>query len=820
MLKRPFCGMAVGFLLGVWTAAYKENRLFQGMAAAVVVMAACCFLQGWRDAEKTEERGVFGKKRRRQMLIRGALCILLFFAGRGRYLQEQEFRIQYRPYLKEDMQLLVQGKLSGKQIRNNQYIYELTSCVIGRGLNETSQKVPVSCNRILIYSDSDVASIGEILVLDGTVELWNSAVNEGNFDEKSFYEARKTDFKLKDIEVLGVYGKESRWREGLWKLRLRLKEVYQNRMEPEAGGILTTMVLGDKELLSEETKRLYQVGGLSHIMAISGLHISVIGMSLYRILRKMGMGYGSAGILAGGILYGYGTMVGMGTSVQRSIVMFLLLLAAQVVGRSYDTLNSLGIAALLLLWKNPYLLWDAGFRFSFAAIIGVVWVGGCVSFSPTRLGKWGEKLFVSAAIQLTTLPLAAWYYYEIPLYAILMNLLILPVMGILLSLGIAGGFAGLLSQKAAWVLLFPCEKLLSWSSFLCGRCSEFPGAMWITGRPGVGRLVLYYGLLVAFTLWAYRRKKDKIAQKTGADTEDAGTKGRKNVSMEIAVAAGILLFIVLCAPLREGFEIDILDVGQGDGSFLRTGQGYTVFVDGGSSNVGKVGKYRILPFLKYKGVRYIDYWFVSHTDEDHISGLRELLKEGYEIRHLVFARGIQPDEVLEELLTLAEREGTEILYVNAGDILHLGAAKLRVISPAAEMDNEDKNAFSLVVCYEEGDFSGIFTGDIGASEERLLTESGELAPVIFYKAAHHGSNYSNSEEFLAVLNPRVATVSCGAKNRYGHPGEEAVRHIEEAGGEIFYTMESGQIKLTREGENLIVQKYLSPLDVSAFPMVE
>lgn len=850
MPQRPFCGMAIGFLLGIWTAAYRENWVLKGMAAAVFVIAFCCFLRRVRDAENAKECGAAGRKWRWQLLFRGMLCILLFFAGRSRYMQEQEFRMQYQPYLKADMQLSVQGKLSGKQVRNNQYIYELTSCVIGLNLNETSEKVPVSCNRILIYSDSDVASIGEILVLDGTVELWNSAVNEGNYDEKSFYETRKTAFKLKDIKVLGVYGKESRWREGLWQLRLRLKEVYRNLMEPESGGILTTMILGDKELLSEETKRLYQVGGLSHILAISGLHISVIGMGLYRLLRKLGMGFGGAGILAGGILYGYGTLVGMGISVQRSMAMFLLLLFAQVVGRSYDTLNSLGAAAFLLLWKNPYLLWDAGFQFSFTAIIGVVWVGRCVSFAPTRAGKWGERLFVSAAIQLTTLPLAAWYYYEIPLYAILMNLLILPMMGILLSVGLAGGFVGLLSEKAARVVLFPCEKMLSWSGLLCGVCSKFPKATWITGRPGTGQMVCYYGLLAVFTLWAYRRKREETAQKanigTGGKPRKKGREDRKNDGTRADTkgkipgsracreggyrirpgggsfaVAGILLFAVLCFPVRDGFELDILDVGQGDASFLRTEQGYTIFVDGGSSNVGKVGKYRMLPFLKYKGVRYIDYWIVSHTDEDHICGLRELLEEGYEIRNLVFARGVKEDEVLEELLLLAEREGTEILYMNAGDILHLGTAEMRVLFPAAgNMDCEDKNAYSLVIRYEEGNFSGIFTGDIGAAEEQFLAESGGLEEVVFYKAAHHGSNYSNSPEFLEALSPRAATVSCGARNRYGHPGEEAVRHMEEAGSTVFYTMESGQIKLTQEGETLLVQKYLSPLDVSAFPMVE
>ena len=128
---------------------------------------------------------------------------------------------------------------------------------------------------------------------------------------------------------------------------------------------MATMVIGDKTLLDEETKRLYQTAGLSHIMAISGLHISVIGMTLYHFLRKRGLPFGVSGLCAGVLLYGYGTMVGMGVSVQRAVGMFVLLLLAQTIGRSYDSLNALGLMALVLLWKNPYLLWDAGFQFSF-----------------------------------------------------------------------------------------------------------------------------------------------------------------------------------------------------------------------------------------------------------------------------------------------------------------------------------------------------------------------------------------------------------------------------------------------------------------------
>lgn len=855
MLRRPLCGMAAGLIAGIVAAAYWERGwLPAGVAAAVICM--CCVIwrvRRFRGSGASEEgvraaaedplercgrpgtesgRSGSGKRdgtgkmvmqrpgvsdcgyrtcgagevelpeprSRLQAELRIACCIAMFLLGGFRYERAVCFRGEYQQYLTDGMPLLVQGELSSKKIQNDQYIYELKSCVLGLSMEHQSETVPVYCDRILVSSDSDIASIGETLVLHGTAELFEPATNEGGFDGRSYYESRGIAFRLTGIRLLAAEGKAGRLREWLWQLRLRLKEVYQNGLEPEEGGVLATMVLGDKDLLDAETKRLYQTGGLSHMMAISGLHISVIGMALYRFLRNRGLGFWIPGITAGGVMCAYGVMVGAGTSVQRAVLMFVLMLLSEAVGRSYDTRNALGLAALFLLWGNPCLLWDAGFQFSFAAVLGAAWVSGCLSFPRTRAGKAGGALFSGAAIQLATLPLAAWYYYEIPVYAILMNLLILPVMGVLLAAGIIGGIVGLLSLRIAGVALLPCQLLLSGIRLLCGLCAGLPGAVYVTGRPSLARMLIYYALLAAVTMWAYRRKR----QESVCRRKEAGKGG----------TCAVLLFFValLLVPPRRGFELDMLDVGQGDGCFVRTGQGHTIFVDGGSSSVRKVGEYRILPFLKYNGVRAIDCWIVSHADSDHISGLKELLNEGYAIRRLVFAEGIVRDEAHQELAELAVSNGTQLVYMDAGDSLYLGEARLRALFPsAAENSGTDRNAASLVCLYEEGAFTGLFTGDIGTAEESELLQvaaaESRTGEVTFYKAAHHGSDYSNSEELLQELRPQIAVVSCAEKNRYGHPGAEAVAHMEDAGSRIFYTMESGQIRITMRRGTVRVWTY-------------
>lgn len=792
MLKRPFCGMAVCFLSGILIAAYaKENGWCLWFSASALLVCGMCMVK-------------YSKGDVHRMRFRICLCVLMLLQGCGQYARAQIKRDEYLPRLYDGARLTMQGAVTEKQYRNGQYIYQMTSCYFKSNQSEVMAQELIPCNQVLAYSDSDAVSIGEILVLNGTVKLWEGAVNEGNFDAEAFYSARGIDFRLMDVEITGRHGRISRWREALLRLKLGLRQTYSDLMSEDVCGVIVTMVLGDKTLLTTETKQLYQTAGLSHVMAISGLHISIIGMGLYRFLRSRGLGFVIAGIPAGMVVYLYAVMAGMGTSVCRSVGMFALLLLAQAIGRSYDSLNALGLLALVLLWRNPFLLWDAGFLFSFAAVIGVTWVGGCVSFEGTAHETIKKTLFGSGAVQLMTLPLVAWNYYEVPPYAMLVNLLILPLMGSVLGFGIAGGFAGLVSVKAGALLLFFCEKLLKCIQSVCIVCAGLPQNMIIAGRPELWRILCYYAMLLVLTFAAYRRTE----------------KGVRKISSLRAFAAASVLLVLLFFPIRQDARVDILDVGQGAAVFLRTDSGHTVFVDGGSTNVSRVGTYRILPFLKYNGVKKIDFWMVSHTDEDHISGLREILEAKYPIGHLVFAKGIVQDTVYQELLTLAKENGTKLLYLTAGDVLHLDEAKIHVLHPAAQTIQTEKaaekNGASLVFVYEEGEFSAIFTGDIGSEQEQALCavlkaayEEGKIADrsLELYQAAHHGSSNSNSQEWLALLKPQISVVSCAKKNNYGHPGAEAIRHMEEAGSEVFCTMEGGQVSLKHGKKGIQLIQY-------------
>ncbi|MGN0351917.1 MAG: DNA internalization-related competence protein ComEC/Rec2 [Roseburia sp.] len=781
MSKRPVFSSAVGLVLGILLGTGVHWYFLLAVMIAFAVIAASF----WKEKK-------YGYLVSRCLLFVGML-ILGFFVYQKNEIQYEQCEKQ----LEDGMQIQIQGTISKRENGTDQTTYQLTHCYA----NLKTGILP--CKSIEVELSKDEYLIGTTLIVTGTIEKWKQAENEGNFDAASYYKSKGVVAKLRNGSVEQNIGKPDRIAEELEKLKQRLKEVYKKSMSVENAGVLTTMTVGDKSLLEEEQKDGYQSAGISHILAISGLHVSLIGMTFYKMLRKCRLSFGQAGILAGAMLYFYGRMTGMGISTKRAVLMFFFCILAAWVGRSYDSLNALGAAAIFLLVKNPFLLWNAGFLLSFFAVAGVVvvaltyekmWQKRKEKEKNGRKKKGilerirhtlGSTILVSMCIQLVTAPLTAYFYYEIPVYSVILNAFVLPFVGIVLGTGIVGGILGIFSMRLAKIILLPCQMLLTYYNLICKLNLHLPSAVWITGRPDFKYIVIYYGIILVF-VW-YSKKKKQI----------------RFLFLEI-----FCLSLLLVYPKERGFELDVLSVGQGDGIFFRTGDNVCCFVDGGSTDTSQVGTYRILPFLEAKGVREISYWFISHTDEDHISGMKEVLKSGYPVQNLVFSNRMEQDEAFFEIKELAEEQGTKIVFLAAGDSLHTKTAEITCLFPDIDYTAEDKNALSMVLLYEDVGFRGIFTGDISAAEEQYLLEQNEVTEdVFFYKAAHHGSKYSNSSEWLECLSPAVAMISCGKNNRYGHPGEEAVSHMEEAGSKVFYTMESGQITLGMDKKGVWIKEY-------------
>ena len=439
--------------------------------------------------------------------------------------------------------------------------------------------------------------------------------------------------------------------------------------------------------------------------------------------------------------------------------------------------------------------------------------------------RWMDKclpgMMISLSIQFFTFPLVAYYYYEIPVYAILLNIPVLALIPYVLGLAVFGSLTGQIAflQPLSFALCRVCGWVLHGYRWLCDASLLLPGARMITGKPSEVRVVVYYGLLGAFyyVLWCGMKKKQRQMCTKGAQAEK-----QEWIRRRFGFGLGLVLVLLLTFLFVRGkpeFELDILDVGQGDAIYLCASDGTNFMIDGGSTDVKKVGTYRILPFLKAKAIRKVDYWFVSHTDEDHISGLVEVMESGYAVGTLVLAEAQKEDEKAHRLAELAQKNGIRVCYMKAGDVL--GTRKEDVVNernraetfrieclyPTNDNDSEDVNDRCLVLYYEDENFSAFFGGDISSEVEEQLVSAGKCRQTDVLKASHHGSKYSNSDVLLHALHPRLTIASAGKKNRYGHPSPEAIARVDESGSTFYSTIDYGRIRVRFVDGEMVAEPY-------------
>lgn len=635
--------------------------------------------------------------------------------------------------------------------------------------------------QVLVYENQQTTlKIGYKVKAAGSYAPLEEASNPGQFDQKAYYEARGIGMVLKKAKLTVIEAKENIFFQKLYELRSFWAQNLEKITGKEEAALLKAMLLGEKSSLKKEQKELYQSGGISHILAISGLHISLVGMLLYRFLRKKKRSYPFSALVSGSCMVVYGFLTGFGVSAKRAVFMFLVYLGAELLGETYDVVSALALSGLLILAEQPLQLFQCGFQLSFLSV-GAVALG--YPALQKRLG-WKKKAAMSLlsglSVTLFTLPCTLYWFYEWMPYAVFLNLIVIPLVPVVFLSGAAGMLTGGASVAAGMFLAGASAGVLRFFQTLLERTEVLPGSRAVIGQPELWQIALYY-VLVGATVWGGRCRARKKNQHR----------------IEVRIFFIIFALCILCLPFHRPVEVTFLDVGQGDAVFLRTEAGTTCLIDGGSTTVSDVGTYRLLPFLKSRGVSSLDYLFLSHMDADHINGAEELLKDqfrGIPIRHLCLS-ALPGDETRERLEKEARLFGTELCYISRGTVFREKGAKIRCLSPVKDQKKEDENENSEVLMVEISGLRILFTGDLGEEGEQELLEAGTDLRAAVLKVGHHGSRFSTGEDFLEAVSPGFAVISCAEDNRYGHPAPETVERLERAGCRIFYTMKSGAVTL-------------------------
>ena len=588
----------------------------------------------------------------------------------------------------------------------------------------------------------------------------------------------------------------------------------------------------------------------------TGLHITLLGMGCYRLLKRLGAPVRVAAAGGAMTLLLYGMMVGMSVSASRAIGMYLLQMLGIFVGRTYDMLTGVGLLAALLVLQQPERLGDVSFLMSFGAVLGIclltpVFAGdgrednagvetasGVVAGLLTVTDILGDSAYernkyregwrkvvyerlwrmvsalksgfaASAGVILFTLPIQLWFFYEIPVYSVLLNLLVLPFMSVVMAGGILSlipglGIAGTVDCLILW-----------WYEWICERFGELPGAVWCVGRPAKWQMIVYYsGLFVLIIgrnyaekwkrqrLYAayvaennhgdgHRTERERQRRETrGVDDSGRGRKRESNRKKmqhsdrysEICptrwrhvlanfwytwqgvmtyrngvmcriVAAMILVLIVglLTGNFDRGSRVTFLDVGQGDGIVVETGQGAYLF-DCGSTSRRKIGEYVLKPYLKSRGIQSLRGVFVSHPDEDHMNGILELLENGgewgitVEQMFLPAITEAERREAFEKLLVAAEYARVPVSYIKCGDEIRDSRLRLRCLHPEENTTLADANAYSecfYVEVFAKAVKWGVAegmeaSGEGGRAASEVYGENGSFAVGVIGERTGHG----------------------------------------------------------------------------------
>lgn len=558
-------------------------------------------------------------------------------------------------------------------------------------------------------------------------------------------------------------------------IRERLREIFPEDVFPFTQALL----LGDGSELDYATDTAFKISGIRHIIAVSGLHVSI----LYTLLNTLTLRrrYLTA-LLCIPVLLLFAAVAGFTPSVTRACIMVGLMVLSQVLDKEYDSPTALGFAVLVMLTVNPLVITSVGFQLSVGCVAGILlfqkpiadWIKSQCGKAKGNKVRAGLIRWLSSSVSVTlgamslTTPLSACYFGTVSIIGVVTNLLTLWVVNLIFNGLVLLCIVSLLSIKAAaclaWVLAWPIRFVLAAARTL----AAFPLAAVYTVSPYIaGWLVFAYVLLIVFCFG-----------------------NRKRPAVYISCVTIGLCFAVLASwmePLMDDVRVTALDVGQGQCILLQS-EGRTFLVDCGGDN-DELAADTAAETLLSQGIRRLDGIILTHGDRDHAGGIVNLLSR------------VQTDLLLLPSNTdqqvaagIANAADAEIIYVSENLSLSFGTAEITIFGPTFAAESNEN---SLCILFTEGNCDILITGDRSEFGEMLLLREASLPKVEVLIVGHHGSKYSTSQELLDAVLPEVAVISVGADNFYGHPAQEVLDRLEDHGCSVYRTDENGTIIIRR-----------------------
>lgn len=562
----------------------------------------------------------------------------------------------------------------------------------------------------------------------------------------------------------------------------------------EEASLAKALLLGYKDDLTPDEKQEFNRAGLSHIMAVSGLHVGFIVAPFWLLIpflwgSRKGKWLGLIGLTV--LLILYAGVTGFSPSVSRASLMAWLLTYGRLFHKVRNSINITAVAAIILLLIDPSQLFDAGFQLSFGAVFIILLVmPEAQRLIPQKYRfKWLGGLFtiilVSIVVQLGLFPILTMYFGEFSIVGPISNALVIPFLTIVVPVGLLVVVLYSLLPGVIGIFAIPVEYLLGW----------IQGVASATGGSSVSYIRVDDISLSVFLIWFFAI--------LAISTIRIPKLRWKMVICLLLAVNGFLVENVIKETRPKKLKITFLDVGQGDAIHIQTPNRKHLMVDAGRwSPGGNSGEDVILPYLEENGVQRLDGILLSHPHADHIGGITEII-ENIPVDTIYQTRADYDSNLYQSYMNLAEEKEIHIKYPIAGEILNIDPSiRLFVIGPNSGAESSNINNHSLAFKLVYGDTSALFSGDAEVKQEnRMASNYGEFLESDLYKVGHHASNTSSSQSFMEFIQPEVTVASLAFENRFRHPGLEAVSRLHQNSKVQNYTSLNGAIIYESDGSS-------------------
>jgi DNA internalization competence protein ComEC/Rec2-like protein len=641
--------------------------------------------------------------------------------------------------------------ISDIQEKEYKYIYEAKFL-------KNNKKVLISIKK---SQQIDKINYGDLIYLEGKLEIPKIATNYKGFNYRQYLKTKKIQGIViaDNVKILKAKYKNNL----IYQIQKKIKAIIKEKLPDETGNLLLAILVGDKKDLSEQIQINFKNSNLSHMLAVSGAHVSYIIVGLTYITQNSIMGKRKGRVFCIFFLIIFMAITNFTPSVTRACIMAILTLVSKILYKKADIYTNISISALIILLYNPYSLLDLGFKLSFGGTIGIIIFMRFIKKKqeePKLLNYIKQMALVSICANIIIIPIIMNNFNTVSLTFLVSNILASPILAIIVIVGFSIIIISIISHSLSNLLVFWLNPILNLLIKISSFCSKLPFAKILVVTPYIFNIIFYYTIILY--LVNYNKIKQFIKKKTV-------------ILLSIILILSNFIFYILPQDLKIYF----IDVGQGDSTLIVTPSKKTILIDGGGSESFDVGEKVLLPYLLGRRIRKIDYIMISHFDTDHCKGIFTVI-ENLKVKNIIISKQAEKSENYKKFKEIVANKKINIILVKAGDKIKIDKyIYFKILFPTEKLIMQNPlNNNSIVSQLNYKSFKMLFTGDIEemAEKEILNLQKDKLKSTIL-KVAHHGSNTSSTQEFINSVKPELALIGVGKNNTFGHPSECVVEKL-------------------------------------------